>query len=111
MSPITNLFSNRIIIPDITLDKEEEDNKIENKAESIIYNDVYKKLNDLMDKESFAANVTAKLTNPKLTINECKSIPNTSRTAKKIINTTIYLKILFNVTRDDEVIEFSSTNL
>ena len=36
---------------DITLDKEEEDNKIENKAESIIYNDVYKKLNDLIEKK------------------------------------------------------------
>lgn len=49
---ILKLFVDNIMTSDdITFDKEEEDNKIENKAESIIYNDVYKKLNDLIEKK------------------------------------------------------------
>ena len=49
---ILKLFVDNIMISnDITLDKEGDNNKIDNKAESIIYNDIYKKLDNLIEKK------------------------------------------------------------
>lgn len=46
------IFIDKIMSCDTTfLDEEDENNKIENKAASIIYNDIYKKLIDLKEKK------------------------------------------------------------